>query len=233
MADHLLRYRRLAGGIPPNAELLDLTPDGGFDLWRTRAEAFAVPTPIGRFRGTLDADLLNHVAGLTQAVAGVAPPPGGGAPSGSPMERVEVPGTGELEASANAEVPDEWKALAAQARELAVDLTSSPAGAVALVVSAGGARLEHRGTEPLTLDLSGAEIRAIVWTDAGIGPSWSWREGSLPDTVEATDGWTMDLPFEHGLDPAGGRLVGYVELRLLDGVRWLDGSLESGGNTRP
>jgi hypothetical protein len=227
MDDLLLRYRRLGGSPPPSAELLDVARDGAFDLWRTRAESFPTTTPIGRFRGTVDPDLLNHVLGLAGAAG--APPSVGPAPAGSPIDRVELPGVGEVESDGYAALPQPWADLRQQAQELAVDLTAQPAGSVGLEVTPSSARLVHLGDEPLTLDLSGAQVRVLVWSaDGGIGPQWSWREGSLPDTLELAGGATFDLPFDHPLDPSAGRLVAYVDLRLLDGERWLDGSLESG-----
>jgi hypothetical protein len=219
----IVRLRRLGGRVPPpDNEHLDVAPDGEFSMWRSTNTGVA-----GRFAGRLDPE---ELAGLQAearqaSVAGdleVQPFPD------ASIETVEVQGA---RAELGRDTDGPWAPLVGRVHRLLDELTAAPLAAIALEVDRDGrrARLVHRGSRPLWLDLSGLSSRAVLW-----GPNWwllqDWRSGSGEDgaaeegggatargRVEAGPSWSMELPFGHGFEPGPDRtLQGFAELVLIE-----------------
>jgi hypothetical protein len=219
----IVRLRRLGGRVPPpDNEHLDVAPDGEFSMWRSTNTGIA-----GRFAGRLDPD---ELAGL-QAEASRASAAGDLEVQPFPdasIETVEVQGA---RAELGGDTDGPWAPLVARLHRLLDELTAAPLAAIALEVDRDGrrARLVHRGSQPLRLDLSGLSSRAVLW-----GPNWwllqDWRSGPGDDgaaaagagatargPVEAGPSWSMELPFGHGFEPGPDRtLQGFAELVLIE-----------------
>src|SRR5438270_6614307 len=153
-----LAFRRLSFAPPPEREMLTVNDDGRFELWRSNGPI------VGRFAGAVpDATAL---AALVSAAAATPPPAVPSAlPPDAATEVVEVGDTSAtVEAGEGADGP--WGELISACRRLLDQLRDEPVAAVALVVeSPTGARLEHRGREPLPLELDNATVAANVWHD--------------------------------------------------------------------
>jgi hypothetical protein len=222
----IVRLRRLGGRVPPpDNEHLDVAPDGEFSMWRSTNTGVA-----GRFAGHLDpAELAGLVAEASEASAAgdleVQPFPD------ASLETIEVQGA---RAELGGDTEGAWAPLVARLHRLLDELTAAPLAAIALEVDQGGrrARLVHRGSDPLRLDLSGLASRAVLW-----GPNWwllqDWRSGTGEDgragaaggagagagagAVEAGPSWSLELPFAHGFEPGPDRtLQGFAELVLIE-----------------
>jgi hypothetical protein len=198
---------------PPDRERLEVADDGTFTLWRS------VRSPVvGRFGGRLDDGLSAQVSSLAAAAAAVEPPAGPQVP-GAATETITVDGVSLRTGSSN-DPPGPWGALVVVLRTWLRELTSSPVAAVGLDVAGDGssAKLVHRGSEPIGLDLSGLSVRAVVW-----GPGWeqggNWSTSVAGDAkVDAGPGWSYDLPFDHGLTVgAGDALHVFATFGLFDG----------------
>jgi hypothetical protein len=192
-ATMLVTYGRSGGGRTGPDELV-IDGDGTFELWRSSHAG-----PVGRFAGTLDDDTLGSLRAEVDA-----------ATTAGPLEEgVRLPGgrTEEIRSGDLAVVmPDEdpggpWGVLAARLRGLLDELTAFPAAAVALEVRDDGATLRHSGTEPLTLRLGDLGVHVIRY-----GPGYArqdeWRSppaAGASEPVAAQPGWSLDLPFDHGL----------------------------------
>src|SRR5437763_484187 len=92
--------------------------------------------------------------------------------------------------------PPPWDALAALLRELLGELTTFPLAAVTVQLAGAGATLAHLGTEPIELDLSGAQVRAVRW-EVGVAVGTWQAEVQGPGSVNAGPGWAYSLPFDH------------------------------------
>jgi hypothetical protein len=199
-AGPLLSYRRQGGAPPPDRELLEVSGEGAFTMWRTIARAFDPPTPVGRFAGTLTADGLDRL----RAAAGEAERAGDLSeemPAGSAVEETTVgKRTATLPHTASPDGP--WGALVDQVRRLLVDLTAQPRAAVGLRLG-DGLQLVHLGGEPLRLGLGQVEVRAILWDAYEQRGTWRWAGALAQEPVDAVPGWTLELPFAHGLAGAG------------------------------
>jgi hypothetical protein len=219
----LVSYRRHGGRPPPDRELLEVSDDGSFSMWRTIARAFDPPAPIGRFAGTLDPGALERL----QAAAEDAARAGDlteELPAGSAVEETAVgKRTATLPHTASPNGP--WGELLGQVRPLLVELTGQPRAAVGLRLGEG-LQLVHLGAEPLRLGLGQVEVRAILWEGYEQRGTWRWAGALSPDPVDAGPGWMLEVPFEHGLEGAG-ELVAYVDLMADDGDGWLTCSLQT------
>lgn len=222
----IVRLRRLGGRVPPpDNEHLDVAPDGEFSMWRSTNTGVA-----GRFAGRLDPEELAGLAAEAREAAAAGDLEVQPFPDAS-IETVEVQGA---RAELGGDADGAWTPLVARLHRLLDELTTAPLAAIALEVDRGGrrARLVHRGSERLRLDLSGLSSRAVLW-----GPNWwlleDWRSGAedhgeadgagsgagpgAGGTVEAGPSWSMELPFAHGFEPGPDRtLQGFAELVLIE-----------------
>ena len=126
----LVSYRRQGGHPPPDRELLEVSPDGSFTMWRTIARAFDPPTPVGRFAGTIDPDTLERLRAATEDAerAGDLTEE---LPAGSAVEETAV-GKRRATLPHTASPDGPWGQLLRRVRPLLVELTASPQAAVGL-----------------------------------------------------------------------------------------------------
>jgi hypothetical protein len=224
----MIRYR-LTGGraVPGHDERLEIDR-GRFRLRRTTGVAV-----VGRFTGELAADDARGVDAAAEAVRGTSSLYLQASPGSSP-EVVEVDGVhlqGDLD-----DAPEPWAALVERLRDLVDRLVDAPEAAIAIEVDDDGrrARLVHRGTVPVEVDLSEARIAVNAW-QGYYEPAGRWERGPIdlgaPSTAEP--GWQADLPFDHDLpvgddfslqveadfairDDDGWRHVGAVRVPVID-----------------
>jgi hypothetical protein len=172
---------------PAVAESVELGDDGALTGWRSVSDG-----GVGWFGGRLSPGELAEVRALVAAV-GAAPPPVP-APPGSAEEVLELIATGPVAIAGITDGTGDWEGLAAAARRLLDRLTDFPRAAVAACLGAPGvARLVHRGTDPVRVDLGTVAVRATAWRGY-YEPAGDWSgvvEG--PGEVEARPGWTYDL----------------------------------------
>jgi len=214
----MLRYRVLGGrGTPPSDERLAIDDDR-FTLWRSTG------TPlVGRFAGRLTPATARDVT-AAEAAAIAAGHPDAEAPPDAPIETVELGDGTTIELGHEADIEGPWGGLIELLRRLADDLVDQPAAAIGLEVAEDGrgARLVHRGPDPLGIDLSAAGIAVYAWKGY-YEPAGRWLRGPMaigsPDTVG--EGWRVDLPFDHDLRTGPGRsLQVAVDFSLRDEDQW-------------
>jgi len=221
----VIRFSR-AGGmrLPQFHEVLEIDKAGTYRMWRSVSKASALPAPIGRFAGRVAEAQLDALGEAAARAAGV----GSGAwlvRPDSPVDTIDVDG-----AEATLGIHDEgdgaWETLVGLVRPLLKELTASPEAAIALDVD-GGATLVHLGTQPLPVDLSTVELRAVHWRDDEALAEWS-ATISEPDEVAARPGWRLALPFQHGFDlEADDRLTVGVTFAVHDGDRLVPVGLQT------
>lgn len=212
---NVVTFRRSGGRAGPREqEDLAVHADGSFTIWRAVNAG-----PIGRFGGALDGADADAVRAAVAAAAGTAGPP-----ASMVLDAVsETVTIGQERVTVGRhDVPDgPWGDLFVLLRRLVDQGTDQPVAAVALETDARGtfARLVQRGPDALEVDLSRVTIGAQAF-----GPGYSIH-GRWSTVVEAggrgpaTPGWTLDLPFEHGLEVSDGRVVQVrVEFVAYDGV---------------
>ena len=182
---------------PAVAESVEVADDGAISGWRSVSDG-----GVGWFAGHLPPAELAEVQALVAAAGAEAPRV---QPRPDSAEQVlELPATGPVAIAGIRDGADGWPALAAASRRLLGRLTDFPRAAVAVLD--GGpdvARLVHRGTDPLRLDLATIAVRATGWRGY-YEPAGDWS-GVVrgPGEVEAGAGWTYDLP----LGPVAGDTV--------------------------
>jgi hypothetical protein len=221
----VIRLSRAGGLRPPLfCEVLAVRDDGSFDLWRSVSMASTPLSPIGRFGGTVDEAARAELSDTAERAAAEGSRSWTVTPD-SPVDTIDV---GDVRAVLGLHDDGEgaWKDLAALVRPLLADLTSSPLGAIGLTVD-GEPALEHLGTEPLRLDLSGLTVRADHWRDGGSEARWSSTDAGQGE-VEATPGWRLVLPFDHGFDlRPDDHVTVQVTFAAHDGDRLVPVSLQS------
>ena len=86
-------------------------------------------------------------------------------------------------------------------RRLSDELIDQPAAAIGLRVDGASCALMHLGTEDVQVVLGSLQLRADLW-EGWYVPAGSWVAPSFDGeaTVTAGPGWSMPLPFEHGLN---------------------------------
>lgn len=166
---------------PAVAESVEVSGGGAISGWRSVSEG-----GVGWFAGVLPPAELAGLHALIEsdrsAPRTAPPPPDAG------QEMLELPETGPI-AIAGVESP-----LATAARDLLTRLTDFPRAAIAVSHPAPAvARLSHRGTDPIRIDLSTVEWRETAWRgyyeSAG---DWSGIAAGPPE-VAAFPGWTYDI----------------------------------------
>jgi hypothetical protein len=198
---------------PREQEDLAIRADGSFTAWRAVNAG-----PIGRFGGTLDEADATAVREAVAAVGTTTAPP-----ASMVLDAVsETVTIGTLGVTVGRhDVPDgPWGDILVLLRRLLDQGADQPVAAIALESDERGtfARLVHHGPEMLEVDLSRVAIGAQVF-----GPGYS-IDGRWSTDVQAGSrgpvgpGWSLDLPFEHGLVVAADRVVQVrVEFVAYDG----------------
>jgi hypothetical protein len=212
-ATSLLHLGRAGGTAPSDDEVLDVAADGSWTSRRTVGGK-----RVGRFAGTLDDRAL---AGLRRdveraAAAGDARVP---TPHNGATESFEVDGASLLTGS-NEDAPAGWRPLVKRARTFLLEgAIEGPVAALELVADLATARIVHAGTEPVEVDPASLKVQvARVGPDGARLGDWARGSGDEPGWAPAGPGWTLDLPFDHGLDPNPGEVLQVrVELRVRDG----------------
>jgi hypothetical protein len=208
-------FRRSGSRVTPREqEDLAVRADGSFAIWRAVNAG-----PIGRFGGTL-ADPDGAAVREAVATAGSA----AGPPAFMVLDAVsETVTIGRVNVTVGRhDVPDAaWGDLFVLLRRFLDEGTDRPLAAVALETDARGtfARLVQRGPDALEVDLSRVTLGAQVF-----GPGYS-THGQWSTVVQAGGrgpvgpGWSLDLPFDHGLELTADRVVQVrVEFVAYDGV---------------
>jgi hypothetical protein len=213
----MINYTRTGGRTPPrDREILAISNTGVFRLWRSVAFASDPPTPVGWFGGTLTVTDLTQLSSLATAAqqAGdlsIKPTPG------SPIETLQVAGaTARIGAYDEPEEP--WGSLFEQLRGLLGSLTAAPQAALTVQVDPDGqaARLIHLGAQPLTIDLSELQVRAVLWESYNKQADWQ-SPADNQGSVIANPGWNYPLPFDHNFTIATGQeVVAYVTCAITD-----------------
>ncbi|HYO43977.1 MAG TPA: hypothetical protein VES19_12330 [Candidatus Limnocylindrales bacterium] len=216
MSAVLVRYARGGGRAPADDELLELDADGAYSARRSvggaRIGSFAGRIPPG----TLAAVVADAAACRAAGAFWLATPRDGA------TELIELGGEGEVtaEMDANASPDGPWGRLAGRLRGLVDEATAGPVAGLELIADAGRARLVAVGSEPLEVDPSSVAVR-VVHLDGTGGLRGQWQGASVPGEgwTPAAPGWTLDLPFAHGLTAAPGEwLQVWVTLRVRDGA---------------
>ena len=176
---------------PAVAESVEVTADGTISGWRSVSDG-----GVGWFAGRLPPAELAGIEALI-AAAEAAPPPPAAAPPDAAREVLELPASGPVPIAGRTD------GLAEAARHLLDRLTDFPQAAVAVThVPPATARLTHRGTDPVRLDLSTVTVRATAWRGY-YEPAGDWSGAAEgPADVEAGPGWAHDLPFERAAGSA-------------------------------
>ena len=193
-----LTFRRTSDAPPREHEILEIAADGSFALWRS------VGPTVGRFAGAVPDPA--RLGAEVEAALDARPPATDELPPDSSLERIEIGDT--TVAFAARRTPDgPWGTLVERLRALMSDLTDHPLASLVLVVDDPAMpRLEHRGTEPLLLQLVQPVAIATVWRN---GEHVATVRGAA-DTigaVEAGPGWHLDIPVPAVRDEEGDRVV--------------------------
>lgn len=191
-------------GQPPESEFLEINEDGSLSLQRSTG------TPlVGRFGGSLEgADLarVRELAGAAEAAGSVD------ATQMPDSSLVTVQAGGAVARFGDGAPPaGPWSALAEALATLLDSRLDTPIAAIELVLSHGGraARLEHRGSASLEVDLSALTVRAVLWKGYyELAGEWQSDGGRRAGGhVRAEKGWSIDLPFGHGFELDPGRTL--------------------------
>ena len=201
----------------PAHERLEISDDGAFTMWRSLSTMSTPPSAVGRFAGSVPADALRQIQQAASEASGAGdlaqPVPPDGA-----VQVVQLDGA-TARVGAHAEATGAWGTLLGLLRELLGTLADQPLAVVAVEVAkdASRASLRHLGTVPLVLELAGAVVRVVVWRDGA--KAGDWRSGPIGDAkVEASAGWSLELPFDHSLAlHAGDKTDVYVTFGADDG----------------
>lgn len=200
----LVRYGRFADAAPPERELLEVADDGSATAWRSIARAG------GRFAGQVPDPARLHV--LVEAAMAVDPPRSVELPPDVVVETLEVGGV-EVTLPLDAPPAGPWADLAMACRAALVEVSASPVAAVGASIGADATlRLEHRGVEPLEVELGSMTARATLWRDGAAVWTGSF---AIPHDLErgaVGPGWTLELAPATPLPAATGILLAQVDL---------------------
>jgi hypothetical protein len=205
--------------------VLTVTDDGSYRLWRTIARASQPPSPVGRFIGRLPSDRWEKLRRTVESCRKAEPvelslPPDAAREKVVLGKRISTWAEGHVP-------PPPFDDLAAEARRLLGELTTSPEAALELQVDGNlVAAVRHVGHASLDLDLSGANVRAVRWDNDAAVEEWCADVGG-PRSVTAVPGWVYELPFDH---PFGRQAIvsAHVDnLLAFDGEFWRACSLQS------
>ncbi len=186
----MLRLSRLSDAPPPARELLEVADDGTLSGWRSQGPG------IGRFGGS--APDIDGLRALIGAAVATPEPEIGRLSLDATIESLEADGRS-ARFSVHTTPDGPWGALLLAARSLLDDtLPSAPVATLALVIDEGrGLRLEHRGSDPVAVELGSAWAEMTRWRD-GTPVGSSEARGIGLGRVEAGPGWSaliaMDVP---------------------------------------
>ena len=172
---------------PAVAESVEVGDDGTITGWRSVSAG-----GVGWFAGRLPEDMTAGVRALVDAATS-GPPPAASRRPDRAEEVLELDATGPVSIAGLGRGDDDWTRLALAARLLLNRLTDFPRAAVTVSYE-DGARLTHRGTDPLRIDLSAITVTATRW-QGHYEPAGDWSgtaEG--PGEIEAGPGWAYDVP---------------------------------------
>ena len=193
-----LTFRRTSDAPPREHEILEIAADGSFALWRSVGEA------VGRFAGA--APELDRLEAEVEAALDARPAGTDELPPDASLERIEI-GDTTVGFAADRTPAGPWGTLVERLRALMSDLIDHPLAALVLVVDDPAMpRLEHRGTEPLMLQLVQPVAIATVWRN---GEHVATVRGAADriGAEEAGPGWYLDIPVPAVLDEDGDRVV--------------------------
>jgi hypothetical protein len=215
-------FARLSDAPPPVREILDVEDDGSWTVWRS------VGLAIGRFAGSGEAasGAGKRIIALAAAAEADEPPADGNFPPDATVDSIDLGGRS-VSVPYRETVGGSWGELLAACRGLLDEALEHPRAAIGLVVAGPDrVRLEHRGEEPLPIELGSAQVEATVWADgvfvaAGTGRIKSGR-------LDAGPGWSLDVQLE-GIDPsAKGEAVTFVSFVADDGGVYIPVVLSAG-----
>ncbi|WAX58135.1 hypothetical protein M6B22_05040 [Jatrophihabitans cynanchi] len=195
-------FRQGGPAVPRDSESLGVDDDGTFSLWRAVGAVAA-----GFFSGRLaeaERDALAEAAEAVQRAGDLSVP----LVPDAAAETISA-GVRRADLSADADVDPPWRDLVGRLRRLADDGLRAPVAAIALEVSADGqaARLVHRGTDPVGVDLGTLALTATLWR-GWYQPAGTWTAPPpVPGPVTAGPGWAFALPFAHGLELGADRTL--------------------------
>jgi hypothetical protein len=223
-----ISYSRTGGRqAPAEFEQLRIAADGSLDIWRS------VGSPlVGRLDGQLHSDALETVAELARAAAAAGSTDELMPPDASKVV-VSVGDDATARFGDGAPPDGPWTPLAEKLRELLDSELDAPIAAIELVIEDDGrsARLVHRGDQPVSLDLSALEVSAVLWMGYYEGMSkWAAEPQQRAGAVVAAPGWSMQLPFDHGLELGTGRTL-HASTRF--GLAGPDGQIPVEAAVRP
>jgi len=193
----LLVFERLAGSPPPERELLTLEADGSAVAWLSNGPA------VGRFGGPVAE--LAAIRAAAATVEGADVPGPLQVPPGAAVETIEAGGR-TARFVARRPVTGPWAPLVEACRAALKAINTAPVAAIAgTVLPDGRLRLEHRGTEPLAVELASLQVRFTLWRDnAEAGDARTGNAGQ--GAVDVGPGWSLDLEAT-GLELTGGGIL--------------------------
>ena len=220
----MIRLQRWGGRPPHDDELLEIDADGTFRMRRTVGPATRPATPVGRFGGVLPAASRKVIVALADRLVD-APAERHPLPMDASIDEVTVEEAGGTAAGpAGIAFGGAWGELARVLRGMLVDLAAYPVAAIALVSTAEGLLLEHRGSEPLDLVAGEVALYLDPSSPPARVPGDVFTTGPSGSAFRAGPGWTLRLPVAMpATPPAEIRVEG---LLVGDGTLWRPAVLE-------
>jgi hypothetical protein len=178
-----------------------------FRAWRQVAAG-----AVGHFGGELTEEESDRLAGVVHACESADPAPPSPPRPGASVVHVDIDGTSISYGSGSAP-PGPWAHLDRLLASLCDAVTDRPTAAIAIAVFGSDARLEHRGADPIRVDLTSAEFVAVAWR--GWYEEAARTEGALAGASEDVGpGWSTPVPI--GDLPTDGTTV-HVRVRFVLG----------------
>ncbi len=215
-------FARLSDASPPLREMLDVDENGSWTVWRS------VGVAVGRFAGSGEAasGAGKRIIDLAAAAEGSQEPSSKDVGADATVDSIDI-GDRSVAVPYRHSPDGPWGALFAACRIVLDEALDHPKAAIALVVAAPDrVRLEHRGEEPLPIELGSAQVEATVWADGVFVAAGTGRIEA--GHVDAGPGWSLEVPLE-GIDPAAkGEAVTFVSFVANDGGVYIPVVLSAG-----